>query len=455
VRNRIFRSCILVTLVTMLCCCAVFLLLLYANTTDIPLLDLFIQLLPWMAVVLIVVLTLSMALSKRLSRNIVQPFHKIAHDDAELPEEYDELAPLASRLRRQDQLIRQQMSDLRLRQEEFRTITDNMAEGFVLVGKDKDILSYNASALRLLGVANAVQGDNVLALNHSEAFQAVLDRALGGEHAERMLQRNGRDYQLLANPVRSEGQVYGAVIVLMDVTEKEQRDALRREFASNVSHELKTPLTTIYGASELLMSGIVKPEDVPRFSKDIHDKTGQLIALVGDIIRISRLEDPTAPLEREQLDLYAKAQEAVDNLQRKAQRREVTLRLEGAPLEMEAIPTLLYEMIFNLTDNAIKYNRPGGSVTVSVSCEDGCPVLRVADTGIGIPPEHQDRVFERFYRVDKSHSRQIGGTGLGLSIVKHGAVHHKAELTLESVPDIGTTITIRFPKQEQTEERAS
>ena len=254
--------------------------------------------------------------------------------------------------------------------------------------------------------------------------------------------------------MRSEGTIYGAVIVLMDVTEKEQRDALRREFASNVSHELKTPLTTIYGASELLMTGVVKPEDIPRFSKDIHDKTGQLIALVGDIIRISRLEDPTAPLEREQLDLYSKAQEVVNNLQRKAQQRDVTLTLEGESLEMEAIPTLLYEMIFNLADNAIKYNRPGGSVTVSVCREDNCPVLRVTDTGIGIPPEHQDRVFERFYRVDKSHSRQIGGTGLGLSIVKHGAAHHNAELTLESVSDFGTTITIRFPKHE-TEERAS
>ena len=453
-KNRIFRSCILVALVTMLCCCAVFLILLYFNTTDIPMFDLAMQMLPWLAVVLIAVLSLSMFLSRRLSRSIVRPFHELDNEGAELPEEYDELAPLASRLRRQNQLIRQQMTDLRQRQEEFRTITENMAEGFVLVGKGKDILSYNASALRLLGVPNAAQGDSVLALNHSEPFQAVLDRALAGEHAERMLHRSGRDYQLLANPVRSEGMIYGAVIVLMDVTEKEQRDALRREFASNVSHELKTPLTTIYGASELLMTGVVKPEDIPRFSKDIHDKTGQLIALVGDIIRISRLEDPTAPLEREQLDLYSKAQEVVNNLQRKAQQRDVTLTLEGESLEMEAIPTLLYEMIFNLADNAIKYNRPGGSVTVSVSCEGGCPMLRVADTGIGIPPEHQDRVFERFYRVDKSHSRQIGGTGLGLSIVKHGAAHHNAELTLESVSDIGTTITIRFPKHE-TEERTS
>ncbi len=454
-KNRIFRSCVLVTLFTMLCCCAVFLILLYANTDDIPMFDLLLQMLPWLAAVAGAVLALSVLLSRGLSRRIVRPFNEIEYDGTELPEEYGELAPLAGRLRRQNQLIRRQMTDLRQQQEEFRTITENMAEGFVLVGNQKDILSYNSSALRLLGIPNAIPGDSVPALNHSDPFHAVLDQALAGQHAERLIQRNGRDYQLLANPVRNDGAIYGAVIIIMDVTEKEQRDALRREFASNVSHELKTPLTTIYGASELLMNGIVKPEDVPRFSRDIHDKTGQLIALVGDIIRISRLDDPGAPLEREPLDLWAKVQEAAEALRSKAQQREVSIRLEGGPLVFPAIPTVLYEMVFNLMDNAVKYNRPGGSVTVTVTREQGCPVLRVADTGIGIPPEHQDRVFERFYRVDKSHSRQIGGTGLGLSIVKHGAFHHNAELTLDSTPDVGTTITIRFPKQDENEERIS
>ena len=363
------------------------------------------------------------------------------------------MAPLASRLRRQAQLIHRQMSDLQQQQEQFRTITENMAEGFVLVGKQKDILSYNTSALRLLDIPTAAPGDSVLALNLSEAFGSALDEALTGNHTERMLHRSGRDYQLLANPVRSDGQVYGAVILIMDVTEKEQREALRREFASNVSHELKTPLTIIYGASELLMNGLVQPEDIPRFGRDIHSKTGQIIALVGDIIRISRLDDPNAPLERERLDLWAQVQEAAEALRDKAKHCHVSMQLIGGPLVLDAIPTLLYEMVFNLMENAIKYNRPGGSVTVSVAAEQGQPVLRVADTGIGIAPEHQDRVFERFYRVDKSHSRRIGGTGLGLSIVKHGVIHHNAQLTLESVPDIGTTITIRFPKQ--TEERSA
>lgn len=457
-KNRIFRSCVAIALLTMFCCCAIFLGLLYASTDDLSMLELLLDLLPWLAFLTIIVLGLSMLLSRKFSRSILRPVQKIEQEGAELPEEYDELAPLAGRLRRQNQLIRQQMDDLRQQQEEFRTITENMAEGFILVGNQRDILSYNSSALQLLGIPNAIQGDILPAFQHSDPFHTVLEQALAGEHTARLIQRSGRSYQLLANPVRNDGSIYGAVIIIMDVTEKEQRDALRREFASNVSHELKTPLTTIFGASELLMNGIVKAEDVPRFSKDIHDKTGQLIALVGDIIRISRLDDANAPLEREPLDLLAKAQEAAEALKDKARQREVSIRLIGDPLVFSAIPTVLYEMVFNLMDNAVKYNRPGGSVTVTVACEQGCPVLQVADTGIGIPPEHQDRVFERFYRVDKSHSRQIGGTGLGLSIVKHGAAHHNADLTLESTPGIGTTITIRFPSQEkfkESEERSS
>ena len=444
-RSRIFRSCVLVALVTLLACGGICVGVLYNRTGRPPLRELLLAVAPWLALIAVGVLGLSVLLSRQLTRSIVRPFHALEREDGRLPDSYDELAPLVGRLRRQNQLIRQQMQDLRRQQDEFRTITDNMAEGFILVGNRQDILSYNASALRLLGVSTAVQGDSVLVLNRSEPFRAALEQALAGEHAERLLHRGARDYQILANPVRSEGAISGAVIVIMDVTEKEQREALRREFASNVSHELKTPLTTISGASELLMNGLVRPEDVPRFAGEIHDECARLIALVGDILRISRLDEAPAPLERERLDLWDKVQEAAVELRDAAARRHVTITLHGGPTPVDGIPTVLYEMVYNLMDNAVKYNRDGGSVTVTVGAEGGRPTLTVADTGIGIAPEDQERVFERFYRVDKARSRQNGGTGLGLSIVKHGAAHHGAEVGLTSRVGEGTTITLRFP----------
>ena len=256
-----------------------------------------------------------------------------------------------------------------------------------------------------------------------------------------------RYYYVIATPVFSENQITGSVVIALDTTEREQREALRREFSANVSHELKTPLTSISGFAELLANGMVPPERVGEFAGDIYKESQRLMALVDDIIELSRLEEETAAPETERVDLYALAEETLASLRPAAERRDVTLTLRGGEAVVQGVRTALQELVYNLCDNAVKYNRPGGSVTVTAEKRGGETVLSVADTGIGIPYEHQNRVFERFYRVDKSHSRQLGGTGLGLSIVKHAAAMHKARLELWSEPDAGTKITVHFDGQ--------
>ena len=390
------------------------------------------------------VLILCGVLSYRLARQITKPLNAINPDNpAPLPS-YPELTPLFDKLREQNRTIGKQMNELQLRQREFTAITENMREGFLLVDCKMHVLSSNHSALEVLGRRELKPGCLLYdAECRQEIFDAV-DTALSGSHAELLLTIDETSWQVLANPVVASGQVAGAVVLFMDVTEREQRERLRREFSANVSHELNTPLTSISGFAELMKEGLVPPEKIPEFSGDIYKESLRLIGLVNDIIQLSRLDENSTQFQRAPVDLYDLCAQSIERLSTVAARQSVTLELTGEHAEIMGVEQLLKEMIYNLLDNAIKYNVPGGSVTASVRKSAGRTILSVADTGIGIPYAHQPRVFERFYRVDKSHSKEVGGTGLGLSIVRHAAQYHGARLELKSQPGKGTTITVTF-----------
>ena len=400
-------------------------------------------------IILVLSLLLSAVLASRLSKGLIKPILSLDLEHPEDCETYDELTPLLSRLKRQNDTIQQQMNLLKQRQTEFAALTDNMSEGFLLLDRQGHVLSHNSGALRLLGVEEPEGEVNVLVLNREEPFRQAVDEALSGKRSQQMLHLNGRYCKLLANPVLADGKPAGAVLVLLDVTEQEQRDELRREFTANVSHELKTPLTSISGIAEIMQSGMVKPEDIQSFAGDIYQEAQRLIALVEDIIRLSRLDEGAERLEREPVNLLSVAQDVARRLDSAAQKAGVTLKVMGLSVEVRGIPSVLDEMVYNLCDNAIKYNHPGGTVNVTVApADDGSAEVTVEDTGIGIPVEDQSRVFERFYRVDKSHSKEIGGTGLGLSIVKHGASLHGAQIHMDSQVGRGTSVQLLFPRHE-------
>ena len=395
------------------------------------------------AAIAIAAVGLSAMLAMGLSRAIVEPLNNLDLDHPADPGIYEELQPLLQRLVRQRRTINEQLVLANQQKEEFRLITENMSEGFLVVDSATRLLTYNGAALQMLGLPIPRAGDSVLYLNRSEDFRQMVERALAGEHSSCTIQDDSRSYQMMANPATQGDSVIGAVIVILDVTEQTERERLRREFTANVSHELKTPLTSISGFAELMKSGTVAAADVVDFSTTIYDEAQRLIVLVNDIIKLSELDEGQG-YEWEKVDLYALSAEILRRLAPEAERREVRLQLTGGAAVVRGVPKILDEMIFNLCDNAIKYNKERGSVEVSVIRTVSGVRLSVRDTGIGIPPAHQSRVFERFYRVDKSHSKEIGGTGLGLSIVKHGAMSHGAELSLESAVDRGTTVTLYF-----------
>lgn len=383
-------------------------------------------------------LLLAAGLSVRLARQITQPINAISPDDPQ--NVYPELQPLTQRLRQQRETIRNQMDELSRRMREFSAMTENMSEGFLLIDLRGHVLTENHSASMLL----PTDADNIAKCSQRELCQAA-QQALTGQRCERLLQQGERTLSVIASPVLESGQVTGAVVLTLDVTEREQREKLRREFSANVSHELKTPLTSISGFAELMSQGLVPPDKVREFSLDIQKECTRLTNLVEDIIDLSRLEEGGGDMTWEDIDLYTLCDDVLQSLEPVAKRQAVTLRLAGESLQVRGVYQVLREMIYNLCDNAIKYNRSGGSVTVAVARSAGRVSVTVADTGIGIPYEDQSRVFERFYRVDKSHSRAIGGTGLGLSIVKHAAALHGAEIKLQSQPEDGTVITVLFP----------
>ncbi|MBE6970721.1 MAG: histidine kinase [Ruminococcaceae bacterium] len=386
------------------------------------------------AILLLLVLIWSMV----LARELVQPINEISPDEPK--DTYVELQPLVDKVRSQNKTIRYQMDELRHRMREFTALTEHMSEGFLLLDRQGTVISGNHSARELL---RTEKGKQVL-IDADAALRQSVETALAGAHAEHLMHVQERTYHVVADPVRSSGQVAGAVVLILDVTEREQRDALRREFSANVSHELKTPLTTISGFAELMQQGLVPPEKISEFSGDIYRECRRLVALVDDIIKISRLDEGAAPSDREWVDLCEICSDVLEQLETPAQQHRVTLQLQGESVEIYGSRRLLQEMVYNLCENAIKYNKEGGSVTVSVTLQQGAPRLTVSDTGIGIPYAHQSRVFERFYRVDKSHSKAVGGTGLGLSIVKHAVQYHSARLELRSQPEQGTEITVWF-----------
>ena len=400
---------------------------------------------------LAVLVALSGIISYRVAKAIIKPINDIDLDNPDITETYDELGPLLHRIHQQNTSIRIQMANLRKAREEFNIITENMNEGLLIIDKDTEILSYNPEALRMLrrGGDDIYQADftegSVFRLNRSEPLRNAVNAALSGKSKRQYMESGGQTYEIIANPVKDEHQITGAILIIMDVTERERGERLRREFTSNVSHELKTPLTSIYGVSDMLQSGLVKDEDIKDFAGTIKKESSRLISLIDDIIRLSQLDENTIPQEMETVDLWEITQQAVMRLSGKAEENQVDVRCAGVQTGIKGVEYIVDEIVYNLCENAIKYNKKGGEVKITVRKEGGKSILTVADTGIGIPKEDQARVFERFYRVDKSHSRKIGGTGLGLSIVKHAVSYLGGEIFLESVEGEGTTITVTFP----------
>ena len=387
-------------------------------------------------------------LSYRVSKKIVKPLSEIDLKHPEQVETYDELSPFLQRIAAQNREIDARMAEIRKQQQEFSMITENMSEGLFVVDRNYQILSYNKSAMQIFGMDPRQEHENLLAVNRSEGFRNVVDSALKGRHAQENLELNGRVYQIIANAVCQPDfaeDMVGAVILVLDVTEKEAQEQYRREFTANVSHELKTPLTSISGIAEIIRNGIVKPEDIPHFAGKIYDESQRLITLIGDIIKLSRLDENQVPMERETVDMLEMARDVVQQLSSVARKSGVTLVANGSHGQVQGVRQVLGEMVYNLCENAVKYNRAGGRVWVDVQQVADHVVLRVKDTGIGIPAAEQGRIFERFYRVDKSHSKAVGGTGLGLSIVKHGAALHHATISVSSEPEQGTEITLTFP----------
>lgn len=387
-------------------------------------------------------------LSYRVSKKIVKPLSEIDLKHPEQVETYDELSPFLQRIAAQNREIDARMAEIRKQQQEFSMITENMSEGLFVVDRNYQILSYNKSAMQIFGMDPGQEHENLLAVNRSEGFRNAVDSALKGRHTQENLELNGRVYQIIANAVCQPDfaeDMVGAVILVLDVTEKEAQEQYRREFTANVSHELKTPLTSISGIAEIIRNGIVKPEDIPHFAGKIYDESQRLITLIGDIIKLSRLDENQVPMERETVDMLEMARNVVQQLSSVARKSGVTLVANGTHGQVQGVRQVLGEMVYNLCENAVKYNRAGGRVWVDVQQVADHVVLRVKDTGIGIPAAEQGRIFERFYRVDKSHSKAVGGTGLGLSIVKHGAALHHATISVSSEPEQGTEITLTFP----------
>lgn len=396
------------------------------------------------ALVMVLAFVLAMVLAARVSKQLVAPINAIDLNHPETAENYEELMPLLSKIRSQNRQIQQQVLDLKQRQEEFTAITENMSEGFLVIDQETRVLSYNTAALRLLhGEAPSEEGESVFALNREAGFRRAVEEALAGRRSEQLLEKDDECRQIMANPVEQDGTVTGAVLVILDLTEKEQRESLRREFTANVSHELKTPLTSILGTAEIMQNGMVKPEDIPHFAGNIHREAGRLIGLVNDIIKLSRLDEGGAVGAWETVDLYDQASRILEQLTPAATQKHVTMELQGQKALARGVPQIVEEILYNLCDNAVAYNREGGHVTVTVENTSAGSRVTVADTGIGIAQEMQGRVFERFYRADKSHS--TGGTGLGLSIVKHGAAYLGASVDLKSQIGKGSTFTLTFP----------
>lgn len=398
-------------------------------------------------IVIAVAAVLSFLLASRLSKRIVDPMNKLNLDEPLENEGYDELSPLLRRIYSQQQHLKEQQATLTRKQNELEAIVGHLEEGMILLDKSCKVITANQAALRLLDArASNIAGLDLLMLSRNLALAEAVQEAMDGRSATRKTELHGKTIQIQAAAVGQQDEMSGVAVVLFDITQSEQAEQRRREFTANVSHELKTPLQSISGYSELLMRGMARQEDIQPFAQRIYGETQRLIQLVQDIINLSQLDEGSS-YQWQQANLFAIAAEVTGSLEHFAEEKQVRLTLEGSDTMLRGVPELLRGIVYNLTDNAIKYNRPGGSVTVTVSRQKDEAVLTVSDTGIGIPEGEQDRIFERFYRVDKSRSKEVGGTGLGLSIVKHAAFLHKAAIDVTSQLGAGTTIQVRFPIQ--------
>lgn len=423
------------------------------------------------AVLVFLIIIVSYFMSKSVAKHIVAPINNMDLLYGEMDEEYEELVPLLKRIRKQNILIDQQMDDLKTQQAKFQTLTEHMREGFLVLDKKENVLSYNMAAVELLGASKEMDytGHNVINFDRNRTLREAVEEALKGYRNQRNLEAGDRIFRIFANPIViedvvrdetqdkqapkdekvSEDQIEGVVVIVLDETEKEKREQLRREFTSNVSHELKTPLTSISGVAEIMMNGIVKQEDVQGFAKNIYEEAGRLIDLVNDIIFLSKLDEESVEVKTEKIHLKDLVKQVKERLKLPCREKNVSIHIIGDDAVIEGIPSMIEEVFYNLCDNGIKYNKEGGKVAVTIRSlvenDFSKVMISVEDTGIGIPAEDLDRIFERFYRVDKSHSKAIGGTGLGLSIVKHVVMFHHGKIEISSVLGEGTTITIILP----------
>lgn len=403
----------------------------------------FMKVLPAACVISMIILLGSFLIATKLANGIISNINNIDLQHPTQKVSFNELFPLLNRIEKQNYQIKDQMSDLIEQKEKFNTITTNMNEGLILLDKESRIVFINQSCKNILGAPSMHYiGKNISLFNRSQQLQNTVEKSMKGETHSEILKLDETTIQFFGNPVIQEGSIQGAVLFVLDITEKYKAEKMRREFSANVSHELKTPLTSISGYAELMQNGMVQPQDIPQFAGKIYKEAARLISLVEDIIKISRLDEKDARTTKELVDLYEISSEIVERLLPVAERNLVTLHLEGSPVKLVAVRAMMLDLIYNLCENGIKYNRQGGKVTISIYEEDQHPVIKVSDTGIGIPSKYQERIFERFYRIDKSHSKQTGGTGLGLSIVKHVVEYQGGYIEVHSTPDEGTEITI-------------
>ncbi|MGN0557970.1 MAG: ATP-binding protein [Acutalibacteraceae bacterium] len=400
-------------------------------------------LLPAIVAIILIAIIVAMVLSDKMAKSIIKPLEKLDLENPAENETYEELTPILAKINKQKQQIAKQMKKLRRKSDEFQQITASMKEGLVLLDKKGCVLSMNTAAEKLFCIDAPTVGSDFLTVDRSVSMSTAIKKALNGKHSEFKEERNGSEYQFIINSTESDNITTGVVILCLDVTETAYAERNRREFTANVSHELKTPLQSIIGSAGLLENGLVKPEDTGRFVGNIKSEAQRLVSLINDIIRLSQLDEDKKP-DFESVDLYEVASEAVQVLSPIADKSNVKINLNGSSCTINGIRRYLYEIIYNLCDNAVRYNRDGGEVNIDIKKEEQGAVLTVSDNGIGIPLEHQSRIFERFYRVDKSHSRETGGTGLGLSIVKHAVACHNGIIRLDSTPNKGTTITVTF-----------
>ena len=416
------------------------------STSQVTIVSLLLGMLQPLLVIAFLAILLSVFLAKRASLNLVKPLNNLDLNDPLSNDVYEELSPLLRHMAQQNKQIALQMDELSRSQNEFNAITSNMSEGLIVLNKDGVVVSLNTAARKIFEAEEDSIGKDFLTIDRTPEISRAIKETLSGKKQELEYEKNGRNYDLCINQIVEKDEVIGVLLLAIDNTEKIQAEQNRREFTANVSHELKTPLQSIIGSADLIESGLVKPEDMPRFIGHIKTDAARLVSLVSDIIRLSQLDENTE-MNWENVDALSIAKEALEMVGPIAESRNISLTIKGEPAPLTSVHKLLYDIIYNLCDNAVKYNKEGGFVKVDVKTTGDKVQVAVSDNGVGIAPADQSRVFERFYRVDKSHSRESGGTGLGLSIVKHAVAYLKGSISLESTLGKGTTITVSFPAE--------